>query len=49
MAYLLDTNHCFLLLARDARLAAAVAERASEQLRTGHGRAIPVQYLRRTS
>jgi tRNA(fMet)-specific endonuclease VapC len=34
MAYLLDTNHCFLLIARDERLTAAAAERAAEQLAT---------------
>jgi len=34
MAYLLDTNHCFLLIARDARLAAAAAVRAAEQVTT---------------
>jgi tRNA(fMet)-specific endonuclease VapC len=34
MAYLLDTNHCFLLIARDPGLAAAAAARAAEQLTT---------------
>ena len=34
MAYLLDTNHCFLLIARDPRLVAAATERATEQLAT---------------
>jgi len=34
MAYLLDTNYCFLLIARDSRLAAAAAARAAEQLAT---------------
>ena len=34
MAHLLDTNHCFLLLARDPRLAAAAAARGAEQLTT---------------
>jgi tRNA(fMet)-specific endonuclease VapC len=34
MAYLLDTNYCFLLIARDSRLAAAAAARATAQLAT---------------
>jgi predicted nucleic acid-binding protein len=34
MAYLLDTNHCFLLVARDPRLAAAVATRRAEHFMT---------------
>jgi tRNA(fMet)-specific endonuclease VapC len=34
MAFLLDTNYCFLLIARDARLAAAAAARSAEQLTT---------------
>ena len=34
MAYLLDTNHCFLLIARDARLVAAANARAAEQFAT---------------
>jgi tRNA(fMet)-specific endonuclease VapC len=34
MAYLLDTNHCFLLIARDLRLVAAAEERAGERLAT---------------
>lgn len=34
MAYLLDTNYCFLLIARDPRLAAVARERGAEQLAT---------------
>jgi tRNA(fMet)-specific endonuclease VapC len=34
MAYLLDTNHCFLLIARDPRLVASVTARSAEQLMT---------------
>jgi predicted nucleic acid-binding protein len=34
MAYLLDTNHCFLLMARDPRLAAAAVARAAERVTT---------------
>lgn len=34
MAFLLDTNHCFLLIARDSRMVAAVASRRAAQLMT---------------
>jgi tRNA(fMet)-specific endonuclease VapC len=34
MAFLLDTNHCFLLIARDSRLVAAAAARAAERVTT---------------
>ncbi len=34
MAYLLDTNHCFLLIARNSRLVAAAAARAAERVTT---------------
>jgi tRNA(fMet)-specific endonuclease VapC len=34
MAYLLDTNHCFLLISRDARMLSALDERPLERLMT---------------
>jgi tRNA(fMet)-specific endonuclease VapC len=34
MTYLLDTNHCFRLIARDARMLSALHERRLEQLMT---------------
>ena len=34
MPYLLDTNHCFRLIARDARLHAVLADRPSAWLMT---------------
>jgi predicted nucleic acid-binding protein len=34
MPYLLDTNHCFRLIARDDRMIAALNERPLEQLMT---------------
>ena len=34
MAYLLDTNHCFLLIARAPQLVAAMTIRSAEQLLT---------------
>jgi tRNA(fMet)-specific endonuclease VapC len=34
MAYLLDTNYCFLLIARDSQLAAAAMARAAERVTT---------------
>ncbi|MEA2239872.1 MAG: tRNA(fMet)-specific endonuclease VapC [Thermoanaerobaculia bacterium] len=34
MPYLLDTNHCFRLIARDERILAALRERPSERLMT---------------
>jgi predicted nucleic acid-binding protein len=34
MPYLLDTNHCFRLIARDERMLAALNERPLERLMT---------------
>jgi tRNA(fMet)-specific endonuclease VapC len=34
MAFLLDTNHCFLLIARDPRVVASAGKRPAEQLAT---------------
>lgn len=34
MAYLLDTNHCFLLIARDKRMMRSVLQRQADQMTT---------------